>query len=285
MNAIPESAILTDVDGIILAANETIARRFGKLTRQLIGAQFYDLLPRRWRTPGGSAEECVRTGEPLHFEDMRFGRYIDNYVYPIKDARGQVKRLAILGVGRHRAQGDRAEAEGAGRPAGRRLGCHPGQGPGEPRFSTGTRARRACLRVDAVEEAVGRDAAAFLSPARVCLWSGLTRATRHAGRRANGAGTSTRRTKDGRELIVEGRWTLVRDENGKPKGILSVNSDVTAQRSIQAQLLRSQRLESLGTLAGGIAHDLNNVLSPILMGVEGLSFRIPTTPRGKSWKS
>jgi nitrogen-specific signal transduction histidine kinase/ActR/RegA family two-component response regulator len=50
-----------------------------------------------------------------------------------------------------------------------------------------------------------------------------------------------------------------------------VNTDVTEQRSIQQQLLRAQRLESVGTLAGGIAHDLNNILSPILMGVEGLS--------------
>jgi nitrogen-specific signal transduction histidine kinase/ActR/RegA family two-component response regulator len=63
---------------------------------------------------------------------------------------------------------------------------------------------------------------------------------------------------------------LVRDEGGNPKGILSVNSDVTVQRSIQAQLMRSQRLESLGTIAGGIAHDLNNVLTPILMGAESL---------------
>ena len=89
------------------------------------------------------------------------------------------------------------------------------------------------------------------------------------------------RAKDGKELIVEGRWTLVRDEQGKQKGILSVNSDVTAQRSIQAQLLRAQRLESLGTLAGGIAHDLNNVLSPILMGVEGLSFHNPNASSKK----
>ena len=52
-----------------------------------------------------------------------------------------------------------------------------------------------------------------------------------------------------------------------------MNTDVTERRSIQLQLLRVQRLESIGTLAGGIAHDLNNVLTPILMGLEGLSLQ------------
>jgi len=42
------------------------------------------------------------------------------------------------------------------------------------------------------------------------------------------------------------------------------------RRSLEAQFLRAQRLESLGTLAGGIAHDLNNVLAPIVMGVSYL---------------
>ena len=82
-------------------------------------------------------------------------------------------------------------------------------------------------------------------------------------------------TRDGRELTVESRWTLVRDLEGTPTGVLSVSSDVTERRAVQSQLLRVQRLESLGTLAGGIAHDLNNVLSPILMGVEGLSLLHP----------
>jgi hypothetical protein len=81
------------------------------------------------------------------------------------------------------------------------------------------------------------------------------------------------KARDGRALSIEARWTLVRDQLGKSKGILSVNTDVTERRAIQSQLLRVQRLESLGTLAGGIAHDLNNVLQPILMGVEGLELK------------
>ena len=81
--------------------------------------------------------------------------------------------------------------------------------------------------------------------------------------------------KDGRALIIEATLTLVRRNANRPTGILVVGTDVTERRSIQAQLLRAQRLESLGTLASGIAHDLNNVLSPILMGVEGLALQHP----------
>jgi PAS domain S-box-containing protein len=66
---------------------------------------------------------------------------------------------------------------------------------------------------------------------------------------------------------VESRWTLVNDDAGHPKSILLINTDVTEQKKLEAQLLRSQRVEGIGTLAGGIAHDLNNVLSPILMSV------------------
>jgi PAS domain S-box-containing protein len=70
-------------------------------------------------------------------------------------------------------------------------------------------------------------------------------------------------TKEQREIIVESRWTLVRDGRGKPKSVLAVNTDITQKKQLEAQFLRIQRLESIGTLAGGIAHDLNNILTPI----------------------
>src|SRR5437016_5568310 len=59
---------------------------------------------------------------------------------------------------------------------------------------------------------------------------------------------------------------------GRPARLVLAH-DITERKIIEAQLLRTQRMESIGTLAGGIAHDLNNVLSPILMSVELLKAR------------
>ena len=86
------------------------------------------------------------------------------------------------------------------------------------------------------------------------------------------------------------RWTLgrgmvvQRDENGKPLRMIGTNSDITKRKQAEeekakllAQLQQSQKMESLGTLAGGVAHDMNNVLGAIL----GLaSAHISTQPYG-----
>ena len=83
-------------------------------------------------------------------------------------------------------------------------------------------------------------------------------------------GEMKKRTRDGRELIVQSRWTLVRDSQGRPQGVLVVGTDITEKKRLESQLYRSQRLESIGTLASGLAHDLNNVLAPIMMAVHFL---------------
>jgi PAS domain S-box-containing protein len=82
-------------------------------------------------------------------------------------------------------------------------------------------------------------------------------------------------TKEGKEITVQSRWTLVRDNNGEPKSLLVINSDVTETKRLEAQILRTQRMESIGTLAGGIAHDLNNVLSPIMLSISLLERKLP----------
>lgn len=86
-------------------------------------------------------------------------------------------------------------------------------------------------------------------------------------------GELTQFTKNGETKIIESRCSLARDDNGKPDYILAINTDITQRMKIESQLLRAQRMESIGTLAGGIAHDLNNILSPILMAVEILKLK------------
>ena len=71
-------------------------------------------------------------------------------------------------------------------------------------------------------------------------------------------------TKSGSRILVSSRWTLIRDELGEPQSLLTVNTDITDKKRLEAQFYQAQRLESLGQLAGGIAHDLGNVLTPIL---------------------
>lgn len=88
--------------------------------------------------------------------------------------------------------------------------------------------------------------------------------------------------RDGTDITVESRWTLVRDEKGTPTSILVINTEVTEKKRMEAQFLRAQRMESIGTLAGGIAHDLNNVLSPILMAIDMLQLKA-TDEASKKW--
>jgi PAS domain S-box-containing protein len=75
-------------------------------------------------------------------------------------------------------------------------------------------------------------------------------------------------TKDNKPVIVQARSTLIRDHAGQPKSLLLIYTDITERKQLEEQFLRVQRLESLGALVGGIAHDLNNALAPILIGVE-----------------
>jgi two-component system, cell cycle sensor histidine kinase and response regulator CckA len=80
-------------------------------------------------------------------------------------------------------------------------------------------------------------------------------------------------TKDGKEILVESRWTAMFEED-QLKSILVVNTDITQKKQLEKQFLHAQRLESLGTLAGGIAHDLNNILTPILAIAQLLQLKL-----------
>jgi PAS domain S-box-containing protein len=114
-------------------------------------------------------------------------------------------------------------------------------------------------------EALGRKADTLLFPKPGPQLAEAWQATRERG---EWAGELRQVNRAGREIVVESRWTLVRDDAGHVKSRLVVSTDITERKKLEAQFLRAQRLESIGKLAGGIAHDINNVLAPLMMSID-----------------
>lgn len=83
------------------------------------------------------------------------------------------------------------------------------------------------------------------------------------------------RRKDGTLYQEHSVVAPVRSPDGSISHFVAMKHDITEQRQLELQLARAQRLESIGMLASGIAHDLNNVLTPILLSAEFLKEDIP----------
>ena len=86
--------------------------------------------------------------------------------------------------------------------------------------------------------------------------------------RGEWSGELVQKTKESKEVTVHSRQTLVQDKLGFPKSILVINTDITEKKNLDNQMIRAQRMEGVGTLASGIAHDLNNLLAPIILATD-----------------
>ncbi|MFM2168518.1 MAG: hypothetical protein RIS79_2889 [Verrucomicrobiota bacterium] len=84
--------------------------------------------------------------------------------------------------------------------------------------------------------------------------------------------------RDGSEKWIWERGQAIPCDDGAVRHLEGFLTDVTEKRRMESQMLRAQRMESIGTLAGGVAHDLNNILTPILMSLAILRMKL-TQPR------
>ena len=81
-------------------------------------------------------------------------------------------------------------------------------------------------------------------------------------------------TREGKSVTVASHWYLIDANTGLPDSILTIDTDITQHKLLERQFLHAQRLENLGALASGIAHDLNNILTPIVAITELLPLRL-----------
>jgi PAS domain S-box-containing protein len=126
------------------------------------------------------------------------------------------------------------------------------------------------------EEVLGRPVSETLYAA--CPSNEFAHAMEILMRHGDFSGRMRHTTADGRIIVVHVHWILVRREDGQPRAILSVVTDLSERIALEQRLLQMEKLESIGRLTGGIAHDFNNWLTVILGNSEELVEELADQP-------
>ena len=265
---IPDSVYVRDLTNRYVLANKTLARRLGEADpAAVIGKTDADFFDANHASNGALIDHEVFAGKPyLNFEqthlfpDGKLRTILANKV-PLYDARGAV--TGLVGIGRDITE--RKLADEKIREQAELLNLAHDAITIRDLDHRITYWNRSAERIYGwtAAEAAGQSIHQLLKlePTK------MAEARQFLLENGYWVGELTARTKDGREVLVESSWTLVRNADGQPKSVLAFSVDITEQRKLEHQVARNQRIESLGTLSSGIAHDLNNVLTPIMMSV------------------
>lgn len=280
LNTIEQGIIGLDTSGQIGFANAAAARILGYATRELLGQPLREAIhPARADGSPHSVESCpllaaVREGRGIYRCDDQFCRK-DGTLFPVEySLRPLTEEGQLLGaVLTFQDITERRRAEQRLQEQATLLDQATDfifvlDLNGQVRFWN--KSAEKCLGWSAAE-ILGQNAFEILSGPH--NQAELEKARREVLNQGEWTGEMKQSNRSGKELILHSHWTLVRKETGQPESILVISTDITEKKKLEAQYFRAQRLESLGILAGGIAHDLNNVLTPITMAVELLRMK------------
>jgi PAS domain S-box-containing protein len=259
--------------GQCVLANEAAARTVNATVPQLLSQDFRQL--ESWRASGmlEIAEEALATGKPQQCEShlvSTFGKKLWLVCHFTPFVRGDEPHLLLLFndiTGRKQAEEHVREQAALLDKAQDAIFVLDS----DDRITYWNKSAERIYGWTAAE-AVGKTSIELLF--KGVITPQLANTIKTVNERGEWVGELQEYTKDGKTVTVQGRCNLIRDEQGRPKSRLIINTDITEKKNLETQFLRSQRMEGIGALAGGIAHDLNNVLTPLLIAVQVLKEKV-----------
>ena len=245
----------------ILDANPAFETATGLNPADLIGKTVFELFPTLDRSWLEILGQVALGGEAAHFENYAepVGRHLELTAF-----RAAPLRIACIFTDitwRRQIEGDRGRLLAAIEAVAESIVITDIKGviryvnPAYERVTGYTRAE-AIGRNPRMLKSGRQDAATYAE-----LWGAISSGRDWKGHLVN-------RRKDGSLFTEDAIISPVRDDSGKLVSYMAVKRDITDELRLREELLRSRNLESVGRLAGGVAHDFNNMLSVILLSAE-----------------